>query len=339
MLKVVLIGFGGIARLHQYAYQYHSCAGLPVTLVAACDVNPEMFSKSIAINLAIPDDLPPSPPVAEYTDWRQMLEEQRPDLVDICLPTRFHEAVTVEALQKGYYVLCEKPMANDIASCQRMLKAAAPGQLMIAQCVRFYPQYEYLCRAVRENRYGNVTGACFRRVTPLPNWGNSNWRATDARTGSCLMELNIHDIDVMHYIFGYPCKVSCRLESRVTPYDRSFARFYYNDMEVQVHSEWQDDRGHFCMSYQVDFTDGVLSFDGEDVFFTDRNGHRLDIELSGNDGVVGEIGYFVRLLLEGKPNTVNPPEQSAHTIYLLEQCFKSHEHDGRILELEATCEP
>ena len=325
MLKVAIIGFGGIARLHQYAYRYHAYAGMPIKLVAACDVDPEIFRKNITINLDIPDDLPAPPPIAEYTDWRQMLDTEHPDLIDICLPTRFHEDVAVEALKRGCAVLCEKPMAIDYAACRRMLEAATPGKLMIAHSVRFYPQYEYLYEAVRSGRYGKVLRARFDRVTPLPQWGNHNWRNQDPRIGSCLTELNIHDIDVMQHLFGHPQSVSCRLESRATVYDRSLAQFSYDGFDVEIFSEWQDDSGHFCMSYRVDFEQGTLTFDGTDVFFVAADGERQPVTLPGHDGVVGEIGYFADLLLTGKPNTLNPPEQSAYTMFMLEKCFESHD--------------
>lgn len=340
MLRVALIGFGGIAQLHRYGYWYQTCAGQPVELVAACDANPEAFRRMTVINLEIPNDLPLAPSFAEYTDWKQMLDEQKPDLVDICLPTCFHESVAVEVLKRGYSVLCEKPMAESYESCKHMLEVAAdaPGKLMIAQCVRFYPQYDYLYKAVKDGRYGKAVGARFSRVTPLPNWGGKNWRKIDKRTGSSLTELNVHDIDVMQYIFGCPSQVSCRLESRRTPYDISTSVFYYDDLEVEVYSEWQDEDGKFCMSYTVEFEQGTLCFDGESVYFIDNSKVRENIELSDQSGIVEEIGYFTRLLIEGEDNDRNPPEQSAYTIYMLEKCFESNEQGGIKLNLEVLYE-
>ena len=336
MLKVALIGFGGIAQLHRYAYWHYNKQGMPVRLVAACDANPQVFSSMTKINLPLPEPITDELPFAIYTDWQQMLDEQKPDLVDICLPTKFHDTVTIDILKQGYSVLCEKPMAATYEQTQRMLEAASQsdGQLMIGQCVRFYPQYEYLYHAVRNQQYGTVLEASFSRVSPLPMWGNDNWRKQDPRNGSSLTELNVHDIDVMQHIFGNPRTLSCHLESRVTPNDYSESHFQYDEFTVTVISAWLSQSEKFCMRYRIRFETGTLDFDGKAVTFTDNNGNTEQISLPEYDGIVGEIGYYLRVLSENQPNDLNPPKQSAHTIYLLEQCFESAEENEAVIEVK-----
>ncbi len=336
MIRVAIIGFGGIAQIHRYAYYYYHKAGMPIQLVAACDNNPAMFDSVTKINIPIPGTIgEDEPPFKKYTDWEKMLDEVKPDLVDICLPTGFHEKVTIAALDRGCSVLCEKPMAGTYDECKRMLEAAtrSTGQLMIAHSVRFSPYYIHLYNAVKDGRYGAVTSAAFRRVTPLPNWGPDNWRFKDRRTGSSMAELNIHDFDVMDHIFGYPHRLSCHLESRRTPYDLSSSTFYYDTHTVTVDSEWQDDTGHFCASYQVGFENGTLVYDGKAVTFTDKAGNIQAVEITGLDSVVQEIGHFTQVLLGNIENTLCPPEESAHALYLLEKCFESAENEETILEV------
>jgi len=337
MIRVAIVGFGGIAQIHRYAYYHHHKAGLPIQLVAACDANPDMFNSITKINLPIPGTIGEDEPAFEkYTDWEKMLDEVNPDLVDICLPTGFHEKVTIAALERGCSVLCEKPMACTYAECKNMLEVASrcSGHLMIAHSVRFMMPYIRLLEAVKDGRYGAVTAAAFRRVSPLPGWGPDNWRFKDGRAGSSMAELNIHDFDVMQYIFGHPSRLSCHLESRRTPYDLSTSKFYYDTHTVTVESEWQDDTGHFCASYQVDFENGSLVYDGKDVTFTDKDGTVQAVDVTGLDGVVAEIGHFAQVLLGNIENTKCPATESAHAIYLLEKCFESAENGEVILEVE-----
>lgn len=232
-------------------------------------------------------------------------------------------------------MLCEKPMAKDYAQCLDMLEAEqnSPGRLMIGHCVRFYPQYEYLYEAVKENRYGSVIHASFSRVTPLPNWGNEKWRLEDSRAGSSMTELNIHDFDVVQHIFGCPKSLSCELESRITPYDYSLTHFNYDNFDVDIISAWLSEDGAFCMSYSVEFEKGILHFDGNDVFFAATDGTRTSPPLSSDDGIVREIGYFLRVLSENAENDLNPPQESAHTAYLLEKCFESAENNSKTIEV------
>ena len=232
-------------------------------------------------------------------------------------------------------MLCEKPMAKDYAQCLDMLEAEqnSPGRLMIGHCVRFYPQYEYLYEAVKENRYGSVIHASFSRVTPLPNWGNEKWRLEDSRAGSSMTELNIHDFDVVQHIFGCPKSLSCELESRITPYDYSLTHFNYDNFDVDIISAWLSEDGAFCMSYSVEFEKGILHFDGNDVFFAATDGTRTSPPLSSDDGIVREIGYFLRVLSENAENDLNPPQEFAHTDYLLEKCFESAENNSKTIEV------
>lgn len=336
MIRVAIIGFGGIAQLHRYAYWYHNRSGMPIQLVAACDANPDAFVNISSINLPIPEEITNELPFAQYTDWKKMLDEQQPDLVDICLPTRFHESVTIAALEHGCSVLCEKPMAEDYEKCLHMIQAAdnSIGKLMVGQCIRFYPQYEYLHQVIKDRRYGRVNEAYFERLSPLPNWTNTNWRLTDGHLGSCLTELNVHDIDVMQHIFGCPNSLSCHLKSLVTPYDYALSSFEYTDFSVKILSKWLSAEGKFRMSYTVQFESGSLYFDGDTVTFTDKDGNITPILLPAQDGITNEIGYFIRALLQETENTVNPPQQSAHTIYMIEKCFESAQKDGAVLEVK-----
>ncbi len=336
MIKVAIIGFGGIAQIHRWAYHHYNKIGLPVQLVAACDANPDMFKSVTKINIPIPSEFENELPFAQYTDHKKMLEEIKPDLVDICLPTGFHEPFAVEALKQGCCVLCEKPMADTYEQCLNMIKAANENKanLMIGHCVRFYAEYIYLYNAVKQAKYGKVKKAYFSRVTPLPKWGKDNWRFKDEKAGSSMTELNVHDFDVMQYIFGYPQKLRCELESLRSINDHSVSTFCYNDFDVVIESEWQDQTGAFCASYDVEFEQGKLVFDGKEVTFEDNDGKKELISLPVQDGIVEEIGYFVKVISEGIENTTCPPDESAHAIYLLEKCFESAKNESQVLELE-----
>ena len=58
------------------------------------------------------------------TDWRAVLERDDVDLVDVCLPGHLHAEVATAALEAGKHVLCEKPLANDLAEAEAMVATA-----------------------------------------------------------------------------------------------------------------------------------------------------------------------------------------------------------------------
>ena len=332
MIKVAMIGFGGIAGAHRYAYWYYQRAGLPVRLVAAADVDPSKFTAITKINIALRGEIVDELPFNTYTDWREMLEKEQPDLVDICLPTAFHKAVAIEAMERGFHVMCEKPMADTYEDCCEMVQVAEKTgrQLMIAQCVRFQPEYEYLQQAVVDGRYGKVLAATFGRYSPFPTW-NSTWRIHAGRSGGCLPELNIHDIDVIQAIFGQPQTVSCDLQSKVYPYDFADTVFSYPELDVHIKSAWYDKDYLFNACYEVEFENGVLSHERGEVRFTDRDGTVCPITVEDADGVMGEIRYMVNMLESGAENHRNPPTASAETIYALEKLYESADAGGKTL--------
>ena len=120
MIKVAIIGFGGISKVHYNGYLALKAENVPVELVAVCDVNPERFDIPIKTNL----DVTPQPLAANirtYTDVNELLAKEDFDMADICLPTYLHKEYAVQMLNAGKHVLCEKPMALNAEECDEMI--------------------------------------------------------------------------------------------------------------------------------------------------------------------------------------------------------------------------
>ena len=92
VIRVAMIGFGGIAKSHKRGYEKLEKAGEPVKLVAICDINPEQFTKAQAINLEGNPKYDLSDQTL-YTDLDEMIAKEEFDMVDICLPSFLHGAV------------------------------------------------------------------------------------------------------------------------------------------------------------------------------------------------------------------------------------------------------
>ena len=144
-IRVAIVGFGGIARIHYNAYMALIEDGLPLEIVAICEKNKESVRKKVTINLGT-DTLPVSDDIEIFGDVDELIEKADFDLADVCLPTFLHKNVSIKLLEAGKHVLCEKPMALSSADCLEMISAAdtAKRGLMIAQCLRYEPCYLYL---------------------------------------------------------------------------------------------------------------------------------------------------------------------------------------------------
>jgi predicted dehydrogenase len=174
--------------------------------------------------------------VAKYSDFRQLLRDPNIDMVDICLPTDQHEAVTIEALEASKHVLVEKPIAIEQDAAQRMLAAArkAGRLLMVAQVLPFFPEFRYVREAIESGRYGRVRSAFFRRVITPPDWSSD--MHDFKKLGGWGVDLHIHD---NHYI-GLVCGVPQAVFSRGLLVDglvnHVCTQYLYDDPEKNVSS-------------------------------------------------------------------------------------------------------
>lgn len=336
MLKAAIIGFGGIANAHKNGYTKLEAEG-KVKLVAVCDISKEAFEKKVKINIDSGDSTQ-AVLFNCYTDLEEMLANEELDFVDICTPSCLHRELSVKMLEKGYNVLCEKPMALTSADCEAMLEAEKKSgkHFMIAQCLRFFPEYEFLKNCIDDGRYGKVLGAFFNRNSAQPLWGWEGWYRDYERCGGAITDIHIHDIDMVRYLFGEPEAVSCRASDCMTKYDIVQTSLYYGGLPVSANGCWTAGRIRFSASYKVDFEKATVIYEGGAVnVYTDENGTPIKPELTGHDGYTGEIAYFCDIV-EGKTkNTRNPASSAANTVRLVEAMKKSSDMNGEKVSFEA----
>ena len=127
------------------------------------------------------------------------------DLVDICLPSYLHASAAIQCLRAGKAVLVEKPVALKAADAKRMLEAArrARRPLMVAQVLKFFPEFALLADAVRSKRWGDLRALHLRRLIAMPSWGDD-----PKLSGGMVMNLHIHDTDFVVHLLGKPRSVT-----------------------------------------------------------------------------------------------------------------------------------
>src|SRR5512134_169313 len=110
-IKVGVVG-AGVGRLHLIGYRALTSE---VNLVALCDAN-EARLNELADAYNIPQ---------RYTSFEALFASGEIEAVSICLPNHLHAPVSIAALEAGLHVLCEKPLAETVASGQKIAQAAA----------------------------------------------------------------------------------------------------------------------------------------------------------------------------------------------------------------------
>lgn len=332
MLNAAIIGFGGIAQAHKNGYSNLEKEG-KARLAATYDIDPGAYTrKGIDIEKANAD---PNG-IHYYLDLDEMFAKEKIDFVDVCVPSYEHCRMACIALERGYHVISEKPMALCAADCDKMLETAKKAGVhhMTAQCVRFFPEYMYLKEAKDSGKYGKVISALFSRVSGCPS--TTSWYGDYDKCGGGMSDLHIHDIDFIRYMFGEPEAVSCRSSAGVTKHDAMQTALYYGGLPVTAIS----DRTLAGMGFSATFRVG---FEGA-TFILDRDGFKVYPKdgtapftpgLNAPDGYTGEISYFCDVITGRRPDDVNPSESGANTIRLIDTMKESAENGGRVIKFTA----
>jgi len=156
-IKTAVVGSGLIATL-KHLPSYGRLKDR-VELVAVCDVNEER-AREIASKFHAPN---------YYTDLGELLEREKPDLVDICTPPRTHVDLAIKALSGGANVMVEKPMAIDVEQCDRMISAAAAAgkQICVGHSDLFYRSFLRMREMVKAGSIGEFRGMRIFLLTPI----------------------------------------------------------------------------------------------------------------------------------------------------------------------------
>jgi predicted dehydrogenase len=152
-------------------------------------------------------DLPDS---ACFADWRDLLERGR--LADACLITtqdREHAEPAIRALQQGYHVLLEKPMAPTAEECRRIVEAAehASGQLRLCHVLRYAPFFRSVQRTIRSGELGRVLHIDHAEHVGYWHFGHSfvrgNWNRADT-ANPLILAKSCHDLDLLYWFVASP---------------------------------------------------------------------------------------------------------------------------------------
>ncbi len=153
-----------------------------------------------------------------FTDYNDLVACDEVDAIAVCLPTIFHDPVTVAALDAGKHVLCEKPMAISTQKAQAMADAAnrSGKTLMISYNQRFGADIQYLKKYINDGNLGDVYFArtAWRRamgVLPSAKYQRAtgeqysrNWFNEKSMGGGAALDLGSHVVDLAMYLMGFP---------------------------------------------------------------------------------------------------------------------------------------
>ncbi len=203
-LNIGLIGYGFMGRTHSNAYRqapkFFDLEYEPV-LTACCARNEEKI-KDFATNWGY-----------EFyeTDWKKLIARADIDAVDICTPNNLHKEIAIAAAKEGKMILCEKPLAMNVAEGEEMCKAVDDAGVanIVWYNYRRVPAVSLAKQLIDEGRLGRIFHyrAMFLQDwtinADVPQGGAATWRLDAEAAGSGVTgDLLAHCIDTAIWLNG-----------------------------------------------------------------------------------------------------------------------------------------
>ena len=322
---VVGLGWPGMQHLKGYTADPRS------EVIAVCDLD-ETHVREVAAQHKIPNT---------YTNHLEMLENKDIDAVSVCLPNFLHAPISIDALNAGKHVLCEKPPARSTQDAKAMADAAAENgkTLMYALVQRFDGSSQHLKQLVEDGKLGDVYfgKAAYVRRRGIPI-GKEGWFVDRERSGGgALIDIGVHALDCIWWLMNSPRPV----EVMGTSYSH-FGHLVPDDVKYDV------DDGTFA---HILFENGAtiilettwaLNLPGDNyikiagtkagatlnpfTLYTEENGKEVDkpLDAPSINGFDEEVKHFVGCIVDGKV-PISSAEQGIMLMQMLDGIYESSE--------------
>jgi UDP-N-acetyl-2-amino-2-deoxyglucuronate dehydrogenase len=328
-MRFAIIGIGNIAPIHAAAIR-----GVPGAELVAVATRQEDRGRSF---------------VAEhggtwYADYRELLAQAQADVVAICTPHDLHAPMTLAAAQAGAHVLCEKPMACNVAECDAMIAACdrAGVGLGVAFQGRFEPLSIRLKSALDAGRLGRLLWVSANTLWHRTDayYRSGPWRGTWAHEGGgVLINQAIHAIDLLIWLAGLPERVTARartLNHAIEVEDAALAILEYADDRLGLiqattiaHPGYPERFEFFGSTGSVIYQKGQARLDWrlsdpvedytEEAEVSSGAARPMDITAAGHTALYND---FVTAIHTGRPSLVDGHE-GRRSVALVEAIYQS----------------
>ncbi len=267
-LKTVLIGCGIISTTHTDVLKR-----LGYSIAAVCDVDAakaRRHCEKYGLDAEI------------YTDYRQMLEEVKPDVAHILTPHYLHAQMVVEVLGRGINCLCEKPLYIKPEEYPLIQAAADSSGAMLGVCFqhRYIRHNQYIREQIEKE--GFLGAAAFQAWhKDADYYASGDWRGKYATEGGALLiNQAIHCIDQLIWLGGMPKSVTANLATHTLGHC----------IEAEDTAELFLDYGQGVVSQLYATNSAVANFPGSVSLRTGQAGYEFNAQRVIRDNVPVDVG-------------------------------------------------
>ncbi len=226
-LKGAILGCGMISEYHLRGWQR-----IPeVEIVALGDT---LVERALARRDAF------APQALACRSLSEILEQTKPDFVEILTPPRLHYAHCLEAFQAGIHVICQKPLCGTLQNARDLATRAleAKGLFMVHENHRYRPWFRTILERLQGASFGTVRWMRLFQHDP----GEPSEEFKTRAPQGILFEYGSHLVDMMRAALGEPKSVrvtACNLNPRVRAESLAFAAYQYPDATAVIDIAWK----------------------------------------------------------------------------------------------------
>ncbi|MDR8393505.1 Gfo/Idh/MocA family oxidoreductase [Aliifodinibius sp. S!AR15-10] len=204
-IAFAVCGFGRIGKRHAKIIQEYQEA----ELAALIDTDPFQQRQVGEHNVEAPF----------YSSLEEFIDEDdnQADVVNICVPNGLHAPLAVKALENGYHVVIEKPMALSKKQCESIIAASEKSgkKVFVVKQNRYSPPSKWLKEVVSKELLGQIY---LVEINCLWNrderyYKKGDWHGTLEQDGGTLFTQFSHFVDIMHWVFGDVKNISARFQN------------------------------------------------------------------------------------------------------------------------------
>lgn len=278
-IRVGIIGAGMMGVQHAEAIRR-----IPGTEIVALAAPRYDNAKTACEALGIP---------AVYTEYKQMLEQEKPDAVHVCTPNYTHYEICRGALEHGVHVFCEKPLSNTYEEAKQLTELAEKKGLLAA--VDFNYRHNVMVREMHELLADASWGKTFLiRGEYIQDWmmydTDYNWRCVPEMNGPSrtIADIGSHWFDAVQYITGQRIARVFAKKITVHPQRKKFEH-QAKTFETQSGGSYRlmdidSEDAAFILFEMEDGTPGVLTLSQVSAGY--KNGMVISI-----DGAAGSVSW------------------------------------------------
>lgn len=193
-MNYAIIGCGRISPNHLMAAKENN-----LNIVALCDLIPANMAEKITMCGLSAD-------IKQYTDYKQMLDEEELDLVAIATESGKHASIALDCIERGINVIIEKPIALSLEDADAIIAAAEKKGVKVCACHqnRFNKSIQKIREALEQGRFGRLFHGTAHILWHRGRdyYEQAHWRGTWEQDGGALMNQCIHNIDLLRWMMG-----------------------------------------------------------------------------------------------------------------------------------------